>query len=267
MKKIGRFLSSMPFAIGLLVLLAAICAVSSTITQGLSYEAYAAQYGERTAGLIMALRLDDAFHSWWFMGLSAVLCINLLCCNLIRLPSLLRLRCGRGGSLWQRAREAFQDTGHAGGERNRDPQRTESAVCRTAPGGTLGRLGLPSGHPAADPRLCSGADDGTTVYALCPAGTDEIAGGYRAAGDGKRLPGRTAGRRLSRAVHCRPDGFGSDGGDNGKRDGQRERADDAVRIQVFPEFLRLGRGYPDYKGRGAASDGSALRGGLPAGEG
>lgn len=90
MKKIGRFLSSMPFAIGLLVLLAAICAVSSTITQGLSYEAYAAQYGERTAGLIMALRLDDAFHSWWFIGLSAVLCINLLCCNLIRLPSLLR---------------------------------------------------------------------------------------------------------------------------------------------------------------------------------
>ena len=90
MKKIGRFLSSMPFAIGLLVLLAAICAVSSTITQGLSYETYAAQYGERTAGLILALRLDDAFHSWWFIGLSAVLCLNLLCCNLIRLPSLLR---------------------------------------------------------------------------------------------------------------------------------------------------------------------------------
>ena len=80
----------MPFAIGLLVLLAAICAVSSTITQGLSYEAYAAQYGERTAGLILALRLDDAFHSWWFIGLSAVLCLNLLCCNLIRLPSLVK---------------------------------------------------------------------------------------------------------------------------------------------------------------------------------
>ncbi len=90
MKKIGRFLSSMPFAIGLLVLLAVICALSSTITQGLSYEAYAAQYGERTAGLILALRLDDAFHSWWFIGLSAVLCLNLLCCNLVRLPSLLK---------------------------------------------------------------------------------------------------------------------------------------------------------------------------------
>ena len=90
MKKIGRFLSSMPFAIILLVLLAAACALSSTVSQGLTYDQYAAQYGERTAGLILALRLDDAFHSWWFIGLSAVLCLNLLCCNLVRLPSLLK---------------------------------------------------------------------------------------------------------------------------------------------------------------------------------
>ena len=89
-KKIGRFLSSMPFAIALLVLLAAACAFSSTVTQGQSYEYYNAQYGERTAGLILALRLDDAFHSWWFIGLSAALCLNLLCCNLIRLPLLLK---------------------------------------------------------------------------------------------------------------------------------------------------------------------------------
>ena len=34
MKKIGKFLSSMPFAITLLVLLAAACAFSSTVSQG-----------------------------------------------------------------------------------------------------------------------------------------------------------------------------------------------------------------------------------------
>ena len=90
MKKIGKFLSSMPFAITLLVLLAAACAFSSTVSQGQAYEYYAAQYGERTAGLILALHLDDAFHSWWFIGLSAFLCLNLLCCNLIRLPGLLK---------------------------------------------------------------------------------------------------------------------------------------------------------------------------------
>jgi len=90
MKKIGKFLSSMPFAIALLVLLAAACALCSTIQQGLGYDAYAAQYGERTAGLILALRLDDAFHSWWFIALSGFLCLNLICCNLLRLPALLQ---------------------------------------------------------------------------------------------------------------------------------------------------------------------------------
>ena len=90
MKKIGKILSSMPFAITLLVLLAAACALCSAVRQGQSYDYYAAQYGERTAGLILALRLDDAFHSWWFIGLSAFLCLNLLCCNLIRLPALLK---------------------------------------------------------------------------------------------------------------------------------------------------------------------------------
>lgn len=89
-KKIGRFLSSMPFAIALLVLLAAACAVSSAVTQGQTMEWYAARYGERTAGLILALRMDDAFHSWWFLGLSGVLCLNLVLCNLIRLPALLK---------------------------------------------------------------------------------------------------------------------------------------------------------------------------------
>ncbi len=89
-KKLLKFFTSMPFAIGILVLLAIACALSSTVSQGLSYEAYAAQYGERVAGLILALRLDDAFHSWWFIGLSAILCLNLLFCNLIRFPALLR---------------------------------------------------------------------------------------------------------------------------------------------------------------------------------
>ena len=90
MKKIGKFLSSMPFAITLLVLLAAACALSSTVSQGLNFEQYAVQYGERGAGWILGLQLDDAFHSWWFIGLSAFLCLNLLCCNLIRLPALLK---------------------------------------------------------------------------------------------------------------------------------------------------------------------------------
>ena len=134
MKKIGRFLSSMPFAIGLLVLLAAACALSSTIPQGQSYETYAAQYGERTAGLILALRLDDAFHSLWFIGMSAVLCLNLLCCNLIRLPALLK----RIRTFADPDREI---TGDAYAEGSGDPRRLFAALRMPPPReGKDGRL-------------------------------------------------------------------------------------------------------------------------------
>ncbi len=80
----------MQFAIILLVILAAACTVGSLVTQGQTYEWYAAQYSERTAGLIIALHLDDAFHSWWFLLINAFLCLNLFMCNLIRLPQLIQ---------------------------------------------------------------------------------------------------------------------------------------------------------------------------------
>ena len=129
MKKIGKFLSSMPFAIALLVLLAAACALCSTVSQGLTYDQYAAQYGERTAGLILALRLDDAFHSWWFIGLSAFLCLNLLCCNLIRLPALVRR--ARAFADPEKASEGG-NTAAAGG--TGDPQTLFAALRMPKPG-------------------------------------------------------------------------------------------------------------------------------------
>ena len=90
LKKLGKQLFSMKFAIGLLVVLALYCSAGSFISQGQSYEWYAATYSERTAGLIIALHLDDAFHSVTFIVLSALLCLDLLMCDIIRLPSLLR---------------------------------------------------------------------------------------------------------------------------------------------------------------------------------
>ena len=90
MKKIWKFLGSMQFAIILLLVLILACAGGSFITQGLSYERYAELYSERTAGLILGLGLDDVFHAWWFLLITAFLCCNLLLCNLIRLPQLIR---------------------------------------------------------------------------------------------------------------------------------------------------------------------------------
>lgn len=86
----------MPFAIGLLCLLAAACALSSLVTQGQSYDWYAQTYGERTAAVILALHADDAYHSVWFIAISGFLCLNLLLCSLTRLPGLIRrVRAGR----------------------------------------------------------------------------------------------------------------------------------------------------------------------------
>jgi cytochrome c biogenesis protein len=90
MKKIWKFISSMRFAIALLLILALACAASSLITQNQTYAWYSQRYSERTAALIMALRLDDAFHSPWFIAITAFLCVNLLLCNLLRLPQLIR---------------------------------------------------------------------------------------------------------------------------------------------------------------------------------
>ena len=90
LKKIWKFLSSMKFAVILLLVLAAACSVASMVTQGQSYEWYARTYSERIAALIVALNLDDAFHSGWFILINAFLCLNLLSCNLLRLPQLVR---------------------------------------------------------------------------------------------------------------------------------------------------------------------------------
>ena len=79
----------MGFAISLLTVLAAVCVIASFVTQGQSYDWYAQVYSEGAARLIVGLGLDDAFHSWWFLTLTAFLCGNLLFCNLIRLKPLI----------------------------------------------------------------------------------------------------------------------------------------------------------------------------------
>ena len=100
-KRFFRFISSMKFAIILLVILAIMCSIGSLVTQNQSYSWYAARYSERTAALIIALHLDDAFHSWYFILITAFLCINLLFCNIIRLPGLVK-RTRNGGTLRER---------------------------------------------------------------------------------------------------------------------------------------------------------------------
>lgn len=89
-KSIGKFFSSMKFGIILLIILAAACMLGSFIPQGNTLAWYTQHYSERSAALLYGLRLDDVFNSVWFLVLTVILCCNLLLCNLLHLPGLIK---------------------------------------------------------------------------------------------------------------------------------------------------------------------------------
>ena len=89
-KKAGRFLCSMKCAVILLIMLALVCTAGSLIPQGQTAAYYAANYAESLAGAVLLFGLDDVFHCWWFVGLTLFLCANLLACNVLRFPALMK---------------------------------------------------------------------------------------------------------------------------------------------------------------------------------
>lgn len=90
MKKLGRVLFSMRTALIILFLLIAACVAGSVIPQQEIEAYYTGYYPERVGWLILLLGLNDVFHSLWFLLLTAFLCVNLLGCNLIHFPGLIR---------------------------------------------------------------------------------------------------------------------------------------------------------------------------------
>ena len=89
MKKIGKFLFSMKFALIILVVFVLVCIAGSVIPQG-DIEAVYRQAYPTMGGLILALGMDDVFHVWWFVALTLLLCLNLLGCNLLHFPGILK---------------------------------------------------------------------------------------------------------------------------------------------------------------------------------
>ena len=85
-----RLLFSMRTAIIILLLLIIACIVGSVLPQGELEAYYTGYYPEKLAELILLLDLDDVFHSLWFILLTGFLCLNLLGCNLLRFPGLIR---------------------------------------------------------------------------------------------------------------------------------------------------------------------------------
>ena len=89
MKKLLNVLRSMRFGIVLLILIAALSVVGSVIPQERTAAWYAEAYPNWHT-LLLALRLDRVFTSWFFLTLLALLCLNLTLCSLLRALSVFR---------------------------------------------------------------------------------------------------------------------------------------------------------------------------------
>ena len=84
MKKTLKFLQSMRFGMILLVLILICSLVGSFVVQGEQAAYYRDRYGS-LGDVLLALKLDNVFFSWYFLTLLLLLCLNLLFCSVLRL--------------------------------------------------------------------------------------------------------------------------------------------------------------------------------------
>ena len=89
MKKTFQFIRSMRFGILLLALIAALSVVGTAILQGREIAWYAQTY-QSAHSVILMLKLNDVFNSWYFLLLLVLLGLNLTLCSLIRIRNVIR---------------------------------------------------------------------------------------------------------------------------------------------------------------------------------
>lgn len=86
MKKVFRFFRSMRFGMILLILIMLLSLAGSLVPQQAETMRYVRAFGSRPAMLIVALGLDDVFHTPLFYALEGLLCLNLTLCSILRFP-------------------------------------------------------------------------------------------------------------------------------------------------------------------------------------
>ena len=89
MKRMFRYMRSMRFGILLLCLIAACSVAGTVIPQGREIAWYAQNYPSAHP-VILALRLNRVFESWYFITLLVLLCLNLSLCSLLRIQTVVR---------------------------------------------------------------------------------------------------------------------------------------------------------------------------------
>jgi len=91
MSKLWDFLSSAKLAIILFLILAFISIFGTIIPQGEPSQFYLMKYGPSLGKIILFLKLDDAYRSWWYVGTLFFFLANLIACSVKRFPISWRL--------------------------------------------------------------------------------------------------------------------------------------------------------------------------------
>ena len=91
--QIWSFFASVHLAIFTLCSIALTSIIGTLIQQGESQAFYVEKFGAKTASFFYILDIPAMYSSWWFYGLLALLCINLIICSIDRFPAVWRTIC------------------------------------------------------------------------------------------------------------------------------------------------------------------------------
>jgi cytochrome c biogenesis protein len=85
-----RILSSLVLAITLFMTLAVLTIFGTFIEQGRDPSFYTTTYGPKWGPWILNLKIDNIYHSWYYVSLLSLLCVNALSCVYRRFPVTIR---------------------------------------------------------------------------------------------------------------------------------------------------------------------------------
>ncbi|MBN2645455.1 MAG: cytochrome c biogenesis protein ResB [Desulfuromonadaceae bacterium] len=91
MTAVWDFFCSLKLSIFTLICLAVTSIIGTVIQQNLTRNEYLNVFSEKTYAILDALQFFDMYHSWWFVGLLMLFCLNLICCSIKRLPRVWRV--------------------------------------------------------------------------------------------------------------------------------------------------------------------------------
>lgn len=84
--KLWYLFNSLKLTLAVLITLAVVSIIGTVVEQNLPIEEYLTKYGEKWAKAILFFRLNDMYHSYWFLALLGMLALNIIVCTFERFP-------------------------------------------------------------------------------------------------------------------------------------------------------------------------------------